>query len=247
MPRPGRHRLQQGRSCTAMWPTPARGRAPGGRRCRGRAAPGYSRDGRARQCGRHRPGVEPCVHSPGPAATGYSRDGRARQCGRPRPGVEPCVQEMPRSGRPRLQQGRSCTAMWPTPARGRALRAGDAEVGPPPATAGAATHAMWPTPARGRALRAFARAGRHPNPASLSTQRVNRPTLFSGHALASRCVLHVSRTHEDRTLPRDHLHSASRAMAARAIRPRRILNTILLRHLQIHNRPVPHKRGFSCT
>jgi hypothetical protein len=54
------------------------------------------------------------------------------------------------------------------------------------------------------------------NPTSFSTPTVDQPTLFVGHAFVSHYALHVLLVHEERTLPRDHLHLTRVAMAARA-------------------------------
>lgn len=111
----------------------------------------------------------------GRAALGYSRDGRARQCGRPRPGVVPCG-ALAWAGSPAAP----CSAAVPDRCRRRPAP----DAGPPP----------------------------EPCVPLDSTPTVNRPTLFPGRALVSHCGLHVLGTHEDRTLPREHLRLASVAV-----------------------------------
>jgi hypothetical protein len=107
-----------------MWPTPARGRA--------------RRAGDAE--------VGPPSATAGAATRGNVAD--------PGPGAGPANGRC--RGRAALGHNRGSHARQcgrPRPGVGP-RRAGDAEVGPPSATARAATHAMWPTTARGRARRA---------------------------------------------------------------------------------------------
>jgi hypothetical protein len=48
------------------------------------------------------------------------------------------------------------------------------------------------------------------------TPHTDQPTFCIGHAFVSHCVLHVLLAHEERTLPRDHSHPISVALAASA-------------------------------
>ena len=48
------------------------------------------------------------------------------------------------------------------------------------------------------------------------TPHTDQPTFCNGHASVSHYVLHVLLAHEERNLPRDHLHITSVALAARA-------------------------------